>query len=354
MKRLALFACFAFCSTSPAAAQQLHLRANLSTSVIGISSLAFSPEGKTLACGGSDAALVFQGPSDKHGKVVHGDHLNLFDVRTAKRTVISIGQHETIKSVTFSPDGKLMAISGIDPEIVLWDLSSGSAKASLRDPTDAFGWFICSAFSPDSKVLATGGFHSRVKLWNVANLEKIGELRFKEETIDFSLAFSPDGKKLATATGNGVGVFGLYSWDVATRKIEASFNGHTNTVRSVDYNRSGKTLVSSSDDGTIRLWDAATCKNLASSERSDGLLCVLFTPNGKLLIVATATAIEICDPRTLKVLSRAKVEYVTESLAISSDGKILATGGTEIAAGLTEKVQLWSIHGGEMKASDED
>ena len=112
------------------------------------------------------------------------------------------------------------------------------------------------AFSPDGKKLASAGSNNNtetIKLWDVATGKELATLSGHQFGTD-SVAFSPDGKTLASGGAN------IYEntvklWDVATGKEMASLKGHTSFVNSLAFSPDGKTLASASVDKTIKLWD---------------------------------------------------------------------------------------------------
>ena len=262
---------------------------------------------------------------------------------TKPRDTFPKGAHTGfVESVAFSPDGKTLASGSEDQTIKLWDVATGGNIATLKGHT---GSVEAVAFSPDGKTLASGSSDQTVKLWDVASGKNTITLKQLGNMIN-SVAFSPDGRTLAVATGNGnnAAVARVVLWDVASRGKIATLKGHSAAVNSLAFSPDGKTLASGSDDHTVKLWDVTTQKNIATLEgqgQPNSLESVAFSPDGKTLASGSlSSTIAIWDVATRKNTATFGGSGAVSSVAFSPDGKTLAAGGWN------KTITLWDVKAG--------
>ncbi len=246
-----------------------------------VDALALSPDGKTLAGGGT--ITVPQGSSP--------GHVELWDPATGasrKRLGSHLDLMYPVHSLAFSPDGKTLAVGGYNT-LQLWDVEAGKLRTKLGDGRDAVRSL---AFSPDGKLLATGGSRpgkawaeAVLRLW-VLSEGKQERLLDLERCYVTSVAFAPDGKTLAAAGGLELTPL-VKLWDVGARKERVTPKGHSGYVHAVAFAPDGKTLATASHDHTITLWDAATGEERRTLRGpTGGVLALVFAPDGKALVSA--------------------------------------------------------------------
>ena len=222
-----------------------------STSTISISreqlttstALAFSPDSQVLAWGTGDQVKL-----RKHATK------SLFGFM-GRNTITLKGHTDEVRSVAFSPDGKVLA-SSVRSGVKLWDTETSANIATLEGASGPV------VFSPDGRILASHGNVQEIKLWNLETQTDIMTLRGKAGAV-FDLTFSPDGTTLVSGQGFGIIKF----WDVATGENIATLKGHTGIVFSVDFSSDGTRLASGSQDGTVLLWDPKRVVESSSQEK---------------------------------------------------------------------------------------
>lgn len=282
-----------------------------------IGSIAFSPDGKILATGGAD-------------KVVR-----MWD--TASWTYVRlVGHGDSIESVAFSPDGQLIATASLDKTVRLWDVATG--KAIGEPMTAESGVPLAIAFSSEGKSLAVGSSDGSIQLWRVDSRSKLGEPLLGHTGAVRSIAVRADGVFASGAADKTVRL-----WDMRSLASVGELHGHEGVIGSVAFSPDGNFLASASRDGTIRIWELAGSARLIDVQHGidrDGI-SIAYTPGGHTLISAGGKRVLMWSlARPLWRSMRGHTELI-EAVAISPDGKTIATGS------LDKTVQLWDVARGE-------
>ena len=227
--------------------------------------VAFSPDGRTLASGSADNTVI------------------LWSVATGQALGGPLTEHTgAVWSVRFSPDGNTLASGSEDRTVLLWDVAT---RQPLREPLEGHTRRVRTLdFSPDGKILASGSLDSTIILWNVASGQQLGDPLAEHTSGMRSVRFSPDGKMLASA---GTNRDGIILWDVATRQsLGDALKGHTKLIWTLAFSPDGKTLASGSADDTVMLWYVPAHPRLgrALHAHKGDVRSLAFSPDGETLM----------------------------------------------------------------------
>ena len=337
-----------------------------------VHSVSFSPDGKTFVSASGDgtiklwdiatatenvtiqvfARVVLFSPDGKTLAWLSGKRIKLWDIATQTDLVTFYDPAFIVDSVAFSLDGKtLVTGSSATGSVKVWDIETGNAidlghtKLGPR------------SFSTDSAILASGTRDGTVKLWNVTTGQNIGNLPHKHGSWIRRVAFSPDGKTLASyASGEGftrfwdvttqtttakiankssrwtfspdgrtfvsISGYKIELWDVVTGTKIGVLEGHVNVINNVAFSPNGEILASaSSSDGEVKLWDVLTSQNFATLDHPNNFAFISsFSPDGSILTVLVSQGIEFWDIETRTLITILKQ---VAPLRFSPDGRIM-------------------------------
>ncbi|XXY49514.1 pentapeptide repeat-containing protein [Sorangium sp. So ce269] len=265
-----------------------------------VTSVAFGPEGDTLASGSDDCTV------------------RLWDVSTGNVLCVLEGHSRHVTSVAFSPDGATLASGGHDCAVRLWDATSFSQRCVLQGHLDCV---MAVTFSPDGELLASGAHDATVRLWKVSTGDMLRVLSGHRGGI-LSVVFSPGGATLASGSLD----YDIGLWQVSTGEVLHMLVGHSRHVRSIAFSPDGATLASGSGDGSLRLWHQSRVMSHLLDGHSSGVTSIAFSPDGTTLASGskdrTVRLWQASTGALLRVLEGKP--RAAMAVALSGDGSTLA------------------------------
>ena len=235
----------------------------------GAYDLGFSPDGKRLVTMSLADAAIDEDPDST---------VRIWDLASRKATVTLEKFQGLIRVPDFSPDGKYLAIpSYLNGVVRVVEAETGREAFTCKSRD---GFLAHVTFSPDSKSLAACRQQGAI-IWDVATHEERATLHSPTH-LGVVLAYSPDGKRLAMGTLEGL----IELWDVGTGQILHTFKGHGGEIRMVVFSPDSTFLVSAGADGTVRVWDNTERQDtLPVFEGAARLGHMDFSPDGQSLLV---------------------------------------------------------------------
>jgi WD40 repeat protein len=237
------------------------------------------PAGTVNAVGFSSDGSLFYAAAGEAG--LFGE-LTLWNSADWTRRQTLHGHRDTMLTAAISPDGKLAATGSYDQSIRLWDTSSGK---ELRVLNGHNGPVFDLAFDPTGRLLASASGDRTVKLWDVAKGERLDTFSqpLKEQ---YAVAFLPDGRRvIAGGVDSRIRVWRLSdSAKEGTNEIVESLFAHDGPILRLAVSRDGRWIVSSSEDRTIKVWDATHYEQVARfADQSDWTTALAISPDNSTL-----------------------------------------------------------------------
>lgn len=280
-----------------------------------VMSVAFAPDGKTLASGCRDKTI------------------RLWDTVTGELQRTLEGHEADVYSVAFAPDGQTLASGSGDHTIRIWDLRTNQTVRTVTGHTDIVR---AVAFSSGGQTLASGGVDAIVRLWDTRTWQLQATLTGHQGRVK-SLAFSPDGRFLVSAGDDK----SVRVWNVAEAVLAAAWPAHNGSIETVLFSPDGKLIATSSEDSTVRIWRTGSWTLLHTLEGHRGEVdSIAFARDGHLLASGSKDrTLKLWDPQT-GALRRTLAPHSDriESLTFSPSGE-LATG----SGGKDATIKLWNL-----------
>lgn len=285
-------------------------------------SVAFSPDGCSILSGGDDQTMrlwnvadanqvhIFDGGERKASSRYTSDLFKplvvLIDkLRDLTRQWRSEGHQGSVRSVTFSPDGRHVLSGGDDQAIKLWSVATGECLQTFRRHPGRISTVL---FHPDRQHILSASDDQTIKIWDIATGQIKQTLEGHSDLT--SIACSPDG--LSILAGDNP----IKLWDIATGQVTQTFEGHRGTVRSVVFSPNGRFFLSGGDDQQIRLWEIKMGRCLRTLEGHDSVIrAIALSSDGRHALSADAStlnwwAVHSTDEPDLAPLRLSQVQLI--------------------------------------------
>jgi WD40 repeat protein len=251
----------------------------------------------------------------------------LWDSRTGQTILVLRPQLGPALTVAFSPDGQQLAVAS-NEKTVLYRFINESAKQVL------FGHryqVLSLAFHPVQPVLASASGDNSIRLWNLVSGTTQQRIPGHHQGQPRGLAFSPDGALLAAGH---CGYFnyrptdhGIRLWDTATGALHDTLAGHDAEISCVAFDPPGTSLASGDNQGTTLLQNWTTRAGLQRWQRpGDTVVGLCFGAPDQLVIAYLSGQLQLCDCRTGRITTQTEVDDKLNGLSFSPLQKRLATG----------------------------
>ncbi|MDZ8050380.1 MAG: pentapeptide repeat-containing protein [Aulosira sp. ZfuVER01] len=288
----------------------------------GVMSIAFSPDGQTIASGNANCEI------------------HLWQLAEQQRLLTLQGHTNWVRAIAFSPDGQILASGSDDSTVKIWQLKSGRCLQTLSEHTDSV---ISVHFSPDGSMLASASSDLTIRIWQLSEGRCL-KILYGHSAGVICVNFSPDGKRLASGSFDNL----MKIWDVETGECLYTITDHDNWVRATRFSPNGELLVSASCDTTVKIWSTENYQCLGTLQGHTGWIWdATWSKDNRLIASCGADqTIRIWDVETSTCLHTLKGHsHQIWGVAFSPDNQTLASASED------QSIRLWQVSNGKCNAS---
>ncbi|TBU52469.1 WD40-repeat-containing domain protein [Dichomitus squalens] len=289
-----------------------------------VTALAYSADGKYIASGSEDTTIIIWDALAN-------------SVRHKVPIPPEIGHTDTISALAFSRDNIYLASASHDEGVIIWAVANGRLHLRIQ-PDHAIHSLV---YTPDGRFLIGGASDGTLYLWNAQTYEEVRTLDKNTAVVTFVI-FSPDGRLMATGGTESVCTI----WETAKLEDGEPLNvleGHRGMVCAAAFSPDNRRIITASDDGSSRIWNAETGEALVILHEHTGpVWTVAFSPDGKRIASGSSdSTVKICDSFTGdRQLSLDGHDSMINAVEFSPNGKFIASAASD------NTVRLWNASDG--------